>query len=239
MDSPSEQQNVTAKVYLNIRENLIASNFLPGQKINISKICQDLNVGQGAVREALSRMMAEGFVEAEPNRGFVASEISLEGLKSLTEARLKLDEICIREAIELGGIDWEADVLAASHRAARRRAEAHKSEHAMKEFLQAHAQFHTTFVSAVDNPWLKWIRSLLYAHTERYQLLCIPSVDSKPDLYTPGSPFLDAVLARDADKAVEAMRKIYIEGTASIMDQFADAPPAEKASAKAEAVQRP
>jgi GntR family carbon starvation induced transcriptional regulator len=123
-------------------------------------------------------------------------------------------------SIERGGIDWEADLLAASHRAARRRAMAHESEAAMKTFLEAHANFYTVLISAVNNSWLIWLHRMLFVHSERYSVLCVPVMDMKIDLYDPRSPFMAAVLARDAETAVALMREQYEVTTQTLLDQF-------------------
>src|SRR5258708_4917703 len=55
----------TEDVYGQLRAALLSGRYLPDQKLKISELCGDVRGSLGAVREALSRLLAEGLVVSE------------------------------------------------------------------------------------------------------------------------------------------------------------------------------
>jgi GntR family transcriptional regulator, carbon starvation induced regulator len=68
-----------------------------------------------AVREALSRLAVEELVTATPQKGFSVSQVSLEEIRDLTKTRIAIESLCLIDALENGGIDWESQIIAAFH----------------------------------------------------------------------------------------------------------------------------
>lgn len=58
-----------------LRDALITNKLVPGQRLNIEQLAQDLNVSITPIRHALVRLEADGFVTREPYKGYVASEL--------------------------------------------------------------------------------------------------------------------------------------------------------------------
>ena len=59
--------------YQVLRREILSCSIAPGSKILIGDICARLGFSSGAVREALSRLSAEGLAVAEPQKGFRAT----------------------------------------------------------------------------------------------------------------------------------------------------------------------
>ena len=110
---------LTQNVYQRLRADLLACRLMPGQKLKIEELCERLSAGSSAVREALSRLAADGFVVVEPQRGFRVTPLSFTELRDLTNVRCEIEGQCIRDAIKHGDIDWETAVIAALHRLSR------------------------------------------------------------------------------------------------------------------------
>jgi len=108
--------SLTHDVYQRLRGDLLACRLMPGQKLKIDELCVRFGAGSSAVREALSRLAADGFVVIEPQRGFRVTPLSFAELRDLTNVRCEIEGLCIRDAIEHGGIDWETNLIAALHR---------------------------------------------------------------------------------------------------------------------------
>src|SRR6201998_1543208 len=111
--------NLTQAAYEGLRADLLTCRIPPGKNLKIQELCDRPSVSLGAIREALSRLTSEGLVVAEPQRGFRAAPISPEDLQDLTKVRIEIDSLCLRRAIELGDVDWEAHLVAAFHRLSR------------------------------------------------------------------------------------------------------------------------
>lgn len=216
--------SLTSNAYGWLRAEILSCRLAPGQKLKIEEMCARLSVGSSAVREALSRLASEGFVVMEPQRGFRVAPLALDELRDLTRVRCDIEAMCIRDSIAHGGIEWETQVIAATHRLTRT---PHRAVDDVKryadDFILAHNAFHEAIVAACTSPWLLKIRQLLYTQQERYRFLSLPLASFDRDLNKEHSEIAEAVLARNADLAVERMKR-HIELTAVIIGEAADNP---------------
>src|ERR1700722_7017897 len=95
----AEDTNLTHRAYTRLRSDLIACRLAPECRLNISKLQKELGFSQAAVREALSRLTAEGLVTIEHNAGFRAAAISKSGFRNLTVACANVEVPCLRLAL--------------------------------------------------------------------------------------------------------------------------------------------
>jgi DNA-binding GntR family transcriptional regulator len=198
--------SLTHDVYQRLRADLLACRVRPGTQLRLGALCRELGVSLSAVREALSRLTAEGLVTAEPQRGFRAAPISAEDLRDLTEARVEIEQLCLRRAIAQGGLAWEEALLAVHHRLSRTPMQEPDDPGLVAEaWAEAHRGFHEALVAACDSAWLLRIRALLFAQSERYRRLSLPLARAERDLGQEHRAILEAALARDADAACTAL----------------------------------
>lgn len=64
------------RVYLAIKARAIACEFSPGEPIRLSPLAAQLGVSATPIRAALSRLVADGLVTREPQKGFAAMRMS-------------------------------------------------------------------------------------------------------------------------------------------------------------------
>jgi DNA-binding GntR family transcriptional regulator len=213
----SGRSTLTEDIYQRLRGDVLACRLVPGQKLNIEELCDSLAAGSSAVREALSRLTADGFVILEPQRGFRVAPLSLEELRDLTNVRCQIEGECLRDAIEHGDIEWETNLIAALHRLSRTPERAPgDTKRCNDAFVVAHAAFHRAVVAACASPWLLRIREQLFAQSERYRLLSMPLAQIVRDLEAEHSGIAKAAIARRADEAVERMTA-HLQLTANII----------------------
>ncbi len=93
--------------------------MLPGAKINLDRLRESHDVSLAPVREAMSRLGAEGLVLVEEQRGYSVAPISATDLAEVIQLRTTIEPLALGQAIDRGDIDWEAGVLAALHRLGR------------------------------------------------------------------------------------------------------------------------
>src|SRR5882762_2373993 len=116
--SPAAFKSLTASVANALQRDLVAGRYMPGHKLPIVQLAKSYGVSPGAVREALSRLISEGLVEFNEQRGFRAAPVSPAALMDITRTRVMIDAQALRDAIRLGDVAWEAEVLAMQHRLA-------------------------------------------------------------------------------------------------------------------------
>ncbi|MPS67312.1 MAG: FCD domain-containing protein [Novosphingobium sp.] len=213
----TKKLSLTEQAYRRLRENLVTCRLVPGERINIKDVSDNLGFSLGAVREALSRLTSEGFVVLDDARGFRAAPISIADLTDLVLVRSDIEGQCLRRAIERGGLDWESAIVSAAHRLSKTPTRDPVSPERLNEdYAEAHGHFHHALVAACDSPWLLRMRDWLYAQSERYRYLTVPLATGERDLVHEHADIVEATLARDADRAVALLRK-HLEATARLL----------------------
>ncbi len=217
-DAVLRSRSMTQDVYERLRADILACRMIPGSKLRISELCLSLGgVSLGAVREALSRLAADGLVMSEPQRGFTVAPVSARDLEHLTAARIKVEEWCLRASIVRGGVRWEAAIAAAFRKLAQTPYHAAGDPALLSDaWVTAHGAFHASLVAAADNSWLLRIREHLYQQSERYRRLSVPAEPQPRDVESEHAAIMKAALARDADVAAAALAE-HLRLTTSIL----------------------
>ena len=226
--------NLTQGAYEDLRADLLSCRILPGSRLKIQELCTRLSVSLGAIREALSRLTSEGLVVAEPQRGFRAAPISPEDLSDLTRVRIEIEALCLRRAIALGDVDWEARLVAAFHRLSRTPERAPSDPvRSNDEWAAAHAAFHLALVEGCGSPWLLRLHSQLYDQSERYRRLSVSLARQTRRIGDEHQAIMDAALGRDAEKAVALVTAHMTETTNILLTAKIDPAAADTRTASA------
>lgn len=92
-------ENLSARVYNQIKDLILCNEILPGQKLHHQQLSERLGVSRTPVREALTRLVQEGYVSFLPNRGFTCKEIRMQEAEELYEIREALEAFAVEKAI--------------------------------------------------------------------------------------------------------------------------------------------
>ena len=214
---PHRAVSLTESVHARLRADLLACRLAPGEKLKIDELCRTLCAGSSAVREALSRLASEGLVSIEPQRGFRVKELSLDELRDLTQTRIRIEALCIRDAVAHGDVEWETALVASLHRMKRTPIHAEGDPKRYGEaFAVTHTAFHEALVSACPSRWMLTLRRVLYTQHERYRRLSRPLARVERDLDREHQAIADAALARDAERCATLMDE-HLSTTARIL----------------------
>lgn len=103
--------DTVSAIYVRLRKMAASFAFKPGERINESALSRDLGASRTPLREALNRLVAEGFVEFQAGRGFFCRTLSDTAIIHLYEARMAIECEAVRQAaaratkVELDAID--------------------------------------------------------------------------------------------------------------------------------------
>ena len=84
-------RSLTSAVQERLRADILSTRLLPGQKLHIAGLAKQFSVSLAAVREALSRLVADGLVQASDQRGFRVSPVSPADLRDVTQTRIDIE----------------------------------------------------------------------------------------------------------------------------------------------------
>ena len=78
---PGKDTTISGETYQSLRAGILSGEIAPGSKVRTQNLSERFDVSLGAVREALSQLMAEGLVTAEAHRGYTVVPLSVEDHK--------------------------------------------------------------------------------------------------------------------------------------------------------------
>ena len=192
---------VTQKVHAQLRAEILSGALKPGDKLKLEEMRERYGASVNTLREVLSRMVPEGLVANEGQRGFQVIPATLADLKDITEMRRLLECHAARLAVARADLDWEAGLVAAYHKLSRVEAVVESDPEKYGQTLEDYnREFHAALVSACGSPWLLHFRSVMYDQSLRYRMLAFrvrnfPRDRSRQE----HKQILDAALARDGD----------------------------------------
>lgn len=196
--------------YDQIRDDIIAGTLPPDAKLKIRELRQRYKTGTSPLREALSKLAAEGLTIQSENRGFRVASADLAHYDEMVQAKCWIESIALRASIAHGSDKWEHGVLIASYDLEKGILSLEKDKFlGDAKFEVLHKRFHMALIAGCDNKEIERICAQLYDHTARYRNLYRPKVtrDTRGDEHKQLSA---ATLARDADKAVALLRDHYL-----------------------------
>jgi DNA-binding GntR family transcriptional regulator len=88
------------KAYEMIKQKILNGDFEPGSRIMEETLADEISMSRTPVREAINRLVAEGFVENVARKGIFFTSVSKEELKDLLELRLYLEKMSVAKCIQ-------------------------------------------------------------------------------------------------------------------------------------------
>lgn len=214
LSSPGAK-SLTSLAVERLRGDILSGHLRPAERLRIQALTERYGIGATAIREALSRLVTDGLVDSEDQRGFCVTPVSREDLTDLTQTRVEVECGALRLALAHGGIDWESNVLSAFHRLQRTPAPSSPELH--EAWAAVHRQFHEALLAGCASPWTLRLCRLLYDQSERYRNLAEQYTSEKNrDAAKEHRELMEAAMARDAGRATQLLAE-HFWGTTGII----------------------
>lgn len=204
----------TDGAYEHLKRLILTGGLAPGEELREGALTESSGFGRTPVREALRRLVQEGFVEVRPRQGYRVSVVTLASVRDLFEMRLLLEPA----AAELAATRASQEDLAALHDLA------HESyvpgdPHSYERFLERNREFHVSVAKAAGNERLASTLRVLLEEMQRLFFISLSSDGTAVELVHEHHELHDALLARDAARArqvvidqIEASRSRVMAG---------------------------
>ena len=214
--APAPARSLTAVAFERLRMDILSGDLLPRERLPIQALSERYRVGATAVREALSRLVTEGLVALEEQRGFHVTPVSHAELLDLTRTRVRVEQMALRLAIAHGDVEWESRLLSGLHRLSR--TPPPRSPACDGPWNAAHRSFHDALIGGCASPWTLRLCRLLYDKSERYRNLARRRTrEHDRDVDAEHRALQDAALARDADAACRLLEAHFVQTTEIIL----------------------
>lgn len=201
------------RAYSHIQQLIASGGLESGSAISELQLAQTLGSSRTPIREAMSRLAAQGLLEQSPGGGMVVAQVQREDIVELHELREALELYAVRKAahqpmqdIERVRIQKTIEQIGELTEELREGKKPVLNEAQMHRFLTADLCFHALLVSFAHNSRLQKMIS------ETRLLINVFSlkrrghdIEKLQDIQRYHQSILEAVLGQDADAATKAL----------------------------------
>lgn len=218
-DAP-RKETIPSRISAVLREAILRGRLAPGSRINLDRLREEYDISISPLREAVSRLMADGLVEFEDQRGYRVVPVSPENLTEVTNLRAELEVIALRASIEHGGLDWESDVLRAHYLLSRSERNSARPD-SLDAWEEAHSEFHRALIRGCGMPLLLTFCAGLQNMTGRYRRLYPVDPQSSRDLNAEHTEIAVAATSHEVDRACAALKAHILRTGEALMARMA------------------
>ena len=201
-------------VYETLCKLILHGEFVPGVPLTLRGIAESLNVSPMPVREAATRLIAEGALEVSKKRRITVSQMTQKKFDELVLARLSLEPAL--SALSLPLIDAERLKLLID---VDRKLDVAISTGNIENYTKYNCQFHFGIYEASPSPvLLPIIRSLWLRFSPFYRIVAGRAGTQTLDDYHESA--IDAIKAKDPIALAKAIHKDIEEGMEMLNDSI-------------------
>lgn len=200
----AKSQSNVDRLYQALRRMAADFAFKPGARINESALAAELDASRTPIREALNRLVAEGFLTFQSGRGFFCRPLSPDLILDLYEARVAVECESLRLACARAD---QADIAALADYLDRI-GPAYTAANEAGALLQMDEEFHHRLAALGGNRELCRMLDNLNDRIRYVRMIDLQALRERggDGMMTAHRHILQAVARRDPDAAVAAMR---------------------------------
>lgn len=183
--------------YHYIKEKIITCEYKPGEVLDLNAIKDQLNISRTPIRDAITSLEQERFVNVFPRRGVLVASITPKDIGDLYAVREQLEPFIARSAAFLADEEklLRFKELFLSH------------SDDMRDFNRWDLEFHSYLVELMNNPYISSVMNLVLDHNMRFVVLGAKLPNRLEDSNNEHVQILDALLRRDEKAAEELMHE--------------------------------
>lgn len=155
-----ERGRIADDIYQVLRHNILQQKLKAGQRLQVDKLAEQLDVSRTPVREALNLLAAEELVKIVPRSGTYVADPSAEDIEEIFDLRVALEGLAAEQLAALSPpkedlqelrelLDWDSE----------------SEEDTTIQHAEANRAFHERLVEMSGNKKLAQIYRRLNAHT--------------------------------------------------------------------------
>ena len=204
MSPPARKETISSRISAKLRNAILRGDLAPGAKINLDRLREEYDISISPLREAVSRLVSDGLVDFEDQRGYRVTPISLANLKEVTLLRAEFEVLALRTSIALGDLDWESDVMRALYRLTHTARDG-ADPASVEAWEAAHTEFHMALIRGCRMPLLQHFCTMLHNMNDRYRRIFLQKNPSGRDARAEHEAIAAAATARNSDLACAAL----------------------------------
>jgi DNA-binding GntR family transcriptional regulator len=205
-------------IYGKIRDAITYGEFKPGERLVERSLSETFEVGRGPLREALSQLTIEGYLESHPNKSLIVAKTSVEDVRQIYSVIAVLEGHAAKAAAR--AVDKRS--LEALHSIHKRLKEA-KGSKDPKKWLEENTVFHESVVKLSGNRVLQSLTKGLRDRIYRYRSVSTSLAGVLDNSFRMHADILEALSNNDGIRAGRLMEKHILDvadKTISILERL-------------------
>lgn len=199
---PRANRSGTDEAYEALKRRILLCDLSPGAELREAALADSTGFGRTPIREALRRLVQEGFVEVRPRQGYRVAPITLASVHDVFELRLLLEPAAVELAIRRA----PREAITALHDLAHAQY-VHGDQESYERFIVDNLNLHVRIAESSGNQRLAHMLGNLLEEMQRLFFLSLDARDSSIEQMHEHHELYDAMLAGD----VETARRIVVE----------------------------
>lgn len=144
-----QRSRLADQAYELLKERILTRQLLPGQRLSVPALAEELDLSRSPVREAVQRLVQEGLGTERPHSGAVVASADLPALIDLYLVRAELEGLSTELAAASGDESLVRDLEAIQ--------DEHEAAHdagVRSQMIRADVDFHARILRSASNPEL-------------------------------------------------------------------------------------
>jgi DNA-binding GntR family transcriptional regulator len=206
LDAHESAPNRAVEVYEELRSAIVEGRIRPNERLIEAELAERLDVSRTPIRESMLRLAADGLVISR-RRGWVVREHSPQEIQDIYEVRAALEGYAARLAAQRASDDMITEIV-----------RIHKSYVAeLQQISRGHLiehndAFHNAVIAASGNARLAEQIQRNTAFYFVHRIAGFLSDDEVRNSIAGHQELVDALVARDCDRAEDVARRAVLEG---------------------------
>ncbi|MDH3215295.1 MAG: GntR family transcriptional regulator [Candidatus Krumholzibacteria bacterium] len=206
---PIGRESLRGRIQDVIIGGILSGSLPPGSRINESQLAKSLDVSQTPVREALLGLEGQGFVVAQPARGFFVKEFSEREVRDIYPVLADLEAL----ALEAAGIPPSQTL----DRLDRINAELDRAAGRPDRAIDVDDQFHTCLLSGCPNTYLLRLVGQTRRATYRYEYAYMGERDLLCASSNHHRGIVVSLRGGDLEAAVRTLRHVWLASVDDVL----------------------
>ncbi|OPY65570.1 MAG: putative HTH-type transcriptional regulator YdfH [Syntrophorhabdaceae bacterium PtaU1.Bin034] len=187
---------LSENAYEILKDAIITLKFAPGEKLNLPDITEELGISTTPVREAMNRLIQEGFVVNVPFKGAFVGDVDQKMVEQLAELRQLLEVAAIKRTaaqFTAGDAKVGEDLL--------EKLEKSYKKNDVTAYVEYSMQFHHMFVDRCGNELMASVIRGFNDHVKRIAFLALGKQGKISPFIDDYRKILESLKARNPEEA--------------------------------------
>lgn len=200
MMKPIIQERLVDEVYQRLRELIFQNSYVPGQRLDIERIAEQLGISRQPVVEAINRLAREGLLVIRPRVGTFVRKLSSQDVHEILETRLMIELFALSR-----GVPRTEEIQELYQYIDRMDELVYQGPFHYLTYNELDVQFHRALVRLARNPLIERLYAELHAQYVPVQAFYRKALEYTLTAYGEHRQIVDALASGETDRAAAVL----------------------------------